>query len=194
MKWISWIFTVTNCNCKVVVNWENESGSLGLLKRAMAKVSKSMNRRSWTKSLSSVTQLFIRGLGHTILGNFSIDQVVIEFFAQHTYAFWRLILLWLFPSKVRWAGAGVKGLRRISLTTNSSCWTEIALSLSFFDGFVLPPEVAEVFLAFLRFGTPGWFCITKGKISFGPSFFWFSTDSLRVNLLCDRSVSIRRSG
>ena len=40
MKWISWIFTVTNCNCKVVVNWENESGSLGLLKRAMTKVSK----------------------------------------------------------------------------------------------------------------------------------------------------------
>ena len=43
-----------------------------------------------------------------------------------------------------------------------------------------------------RFDTAMRYCVTKGKISFGLSFFCFSTDSLSVNLMSNRIASIRR--
>ena len=46
----------------------------------------------------------------------------------------------------------------------------------------------------LSFGTAGWYCVTKGKISFRLSLFCCRADVLSVNLTSDKSVSIRRFG
>ena len=55
------------------------------------------------------------------------------------------------PPKCGWAGTGSDEveLPRIWVIINSSCWAEIAISLSFFDTFSLPSGLLHDFLAFL---------------------------------------------
>lgn len=55
------------------------------------------------------------------------------------------------PPKCGWAGTGSDEMElpRIWVIINSSCWAEIAISLSFFDTFSLPAGLLHDFLAFL---------------------------------------------
>ena len=48
--------------------------------------------------------------------------------------------------------------------------------------------------ASFKFDSDGWYCVTKGKISFCLLLFFLSTEPLLVNLISDSSFSTKLRG
>ena len=80
-----------------------------------------------------------------------VCQGILFFPAKHTDAFWGFMEIWFLLPKCGCSGTGSDEVElcRIWVITSSSCWAEIAISLSFFEIFSLPSGFLHDFLAFL---------------------------------------------